>query len=168
MTPKSRDRRSRRVHTIKPRPPVAQHLIIANYFHGGICSMTTDNVEGEKKIIIDEDWKSRVEAEKETDRLNQQQGQAQDKAGQEEPLPEPTLSFLAGTLYLQGALALGLLPNPDPNKQPTLRINQARHAIELLSVLQQKTEGNRTAEETEAIEDMLHQLRLAFVAMTQK
>ena len=84
------------------------------------------------------------------------------------PLPPPTLSFLAGTLYLQGAMAMGLLPNPVSDKQPAVRIDQARHAIELLTMLQQKTEGNRTPEESEEIEDMLHQLRLAFITVTQK
>jgi hypothetical protein len=132
--------------------------------------MSNDNPEGKKKIIIDEDWKSQVQAEKEADRqkVESQPSPADEKAEAEEPLPEATLSFLAGTLYLQGAMALGLLANPDSEKPPPVRINHARHAIELLSVLQQKTEGNRTAEETAAIEDMLHQLRLAFVTVTQK
>jgi hypothetical protein len=49
-----------------------------------------------------------------------------------------------------------------------VRIDQARHAIELLTVLQQKTAGNRTPEESEEIEGMLHQLRLAFITVTQK
>ena len=63
---------------------------------------------------------------------------------------------------------MGLLPNPLSDKQPALRIDQARHAIELLTVLQQKTEGNRTPEESEEIEAMLHQLRMAFITVTQK
>jgi hypothetical protein len=131
--------------------------------------MPDDDIEGKKKIIIDEDWKSQVQAEKEAERLKQPQGQAHEQAaGSEAPLPPPTLSFLAGTLYLQGAIAMGLLPNPVSDKQPAVRIDQARHAIELLTMLQQKTEGNRTLEESEEIEGMLHQLRLAFITVTQK
>ncbi|MGA2798353.1 MAG: DUF1844 domain-containing protein [Thermoguttaceae bacterium] len=131
--------------------------------------MPDDEIEGKKKIIIDEDWKSQVQAEKEAQRLKQPQGQAQEQAAESEaPLPPPTLSFLAGTLYLQGAIAMGLLPNPLSDKQPAVRIDQARHAIELLTVLQQKTAGNRTPEESEEIEGMLHQLRLAFITVTQK
>jgi hypothetical protein len=130
--------------------------------------MPDDEIEGKKKIIIDEDWKGRVEAEKEADRLKQEQGQAREQPESEETLPAPTLSFLAGTLYLQGAIALGLLSDPGSDKQPTVRINQARHAIELLSMLQQKTEGNRTPEETSEIENMLHQLRMAYITVTQK
>ena len=131
--------------------------------------MPDDEIEGKKKIIIDEDWKSQVQAEKEAERLKQEQEQAHEQAAESEsPLPPPTLSFLAGTLYLQGAIAMGLLPNPVSDKQPAVRIDQARHAIELLTVLQQKTEGNRTPEESEEIEGMLHQLRLAFITVTQK
>jgi hypothetical protein len=130
--------------------------------------MADDEIEGKKKIIIDEDWKGRVEAEKEADRLKQEQGQARVQPESEETLPAPTLSFLAGTLYLQGAIALGLLSDPGSDKKPAVRINQARHAIELLTMLQQKTEGNRTPEETSEIENMLHQLRMAYITVTQK
>jgi hypothetical protein len=131
--------------------------------------MPDDEIEGKKKIIIDEDWKSQVQAEKEAERIKQPPEQTQKlEAEPEAPLPAPTLSFLAGTLYLQGAIAMGLLPNPVSDKQPAVRIDQARHAIELLTVLQLKTEGNRTPEESEEIEGMLHQLRLAFITVTQK
>ncbi|MGA2060476.1 MAG: DUF1844 domain-containing protein [Thermoguttaceae bacterium] len=131
--------------------------------------MPDDKNEDKKKIIIDENWKSRVEAEKEEERLKREQGQTHEHPAESQaPLPPPTLSFLAGTLYLQGAIAMGLLPNPVSDKQPAVRIDQARHAIELLTMLQQKTEGNRTPEESEEIEGMLHQLRLAFITVTQK
>ena len=130
--------------------------------------MPDDKIEGQKKIIIDEDWKSQVQAEKDAERLKQQERKHEQAAGTEAPLPAPTLSFLAGTLYLQGAMAMGLLPNPASEKQPALQIDHARHAIELLSMLEQKTEGNRTPEESEEMEEMLHQLRLAFITVTQK
>jgi hypothetical protein len=39
----------------------------------------------------------------------------------------------------------------------------AKHLIDLLDVLQQKTEGNRTADESANLEDALHQLRMAYV-----
>ena len=44
-----------------------------------------------------------------------------------------------------------------------MRRNLAKHAIDTLEILQQKTEGNRTPEESDEIEAMLHQLRMAFV-----
>ena len=45
--------------------------------------------------------------------------------------------------------------------------DQAKHAIDTLQVLYDKTEGNRTPEETSAIDDMLHQLRMAYLSLPE-
>jgi hypothetical protein len=129
--------------------------------------MPDDKPSGEKKIIVDEDWKSQVQAEKEAAQ-KQAATQSKPQAAPDEAMPAPTLTFLAGTLYLQGAIAMGLLPNPAAGDRPEIHPNQARHAIDLLAMLQQKTEGNRTPEESEELETMLHQLRLAYVGIAQQ
>jgi hypothetical protein len=116
----------------------------------------------EKKIIVDEDWKSQVAAEREAQRHQEEPPPVQPAPPSAEALPAPSLTYLAGTLYLQGVIALGLLPNPISGK-PEVDLARARHAIDTLEVLQQKTEGNRTPDESEEIELMLHQLRLGFV-----
>ncbi len=126
----------------------------------------------EKKLVIDEDWKSQVEAEKEAARQAEQAGKsgepsAEAPAGPRPPLPPADLAFLIGTLYIQGAMALGLLPNPL-TKKAELQLDQAKHAIDLLAVLQQKTEGNRTPEETSELDAVLHELRMAYVAVQQE
>ncbi len=130
--------------------------------------MSDDKIDSEKKIIIDEDWKSQVQAEKDAARQEQPETQPKQQAEPEDTLPAPTLTFLASTLYLQGAIAMGLLPNPASDDRPEIHPDQARHAIDLLIMLQQKTEGNRTPEESEEFEVMLHQLRLAYINITQK
>jgi hypothetical protein len=123
----------------------------------------------EKKLIIDEDWKSQVEAEKEAARKAEEPAKSAEvppssgpAAGARGPLPPANLMFLVSTLYLQGAIALGLLPNPVTNKAD-VQLDQAKHAINMLAMLQQKTEGNRTPDESEDLEAALHELRLAFV-----
>jgi hypothetical protein len=145
----------------------------------------------EKKIIVDEDWKSRVEAEKEQARRQQQGATAEPSPGKptEEaakgerapkpgeapkgsqagglPLPPPDLTFLASSLYLQGLTALGVVPNPLTDKAE-LRLDHAKHTIDTLAMLQEKTEGNRTPAESEALEQMLHELRLAFVEIRDR
>jgi hypothetical protein len=120
----------------------------------------------EKKIIIDEDWKSQVEAEKAAAR---QAGAADapDKAEKADaephlPLPPPTFSFLIGTLYLQGVMALGMMPHPATGKSES-QPEQAKHAIDMLAMLEEKTAGNRTPDETAELDAALHELRLAFV-----
>ena len=49
-----------------------------------------------------------------------------------------------------------------------VQLDQAKHSIDLLAVLQQKSEGNRTPEESDKLEAALHELRLAFVTVQQK
>jgi hypothetical protein len=128
--------------------------------------MSNDPNSGEKKLYVDEDWKTQVEAEKAAagEPTPATQEEPQQPA---EPLPPPTLTFLASTLYLQGAISMGLLPNPISDKQD-LQLDRAKHAIDVLAMLQEKTEGNRTPEETREFEEMLHQLRMAYVELTQK
>jgi hypothetical protein len=136
------------------------------------------------KIIVDEDWKSKVQAEKEA--LHQQQQQTpppaeespvaakeppaaakEPPAGARHPLPPPDLFYLAGSLYMQALMGLGAIPNPL-SSQPKVELEKAKHAIDTLAMLQQKTEGNRTPEESESIEAMLHELRMVFIAASEQ
>jgi hypothetical protein len=128
--------------------------------------MSDEQTGGEKKIFIDEDWKSQVQAEKEAN-ISGKEEPTNAQHDDQGPLPPPTLTFLASTMYLQGAIAMGLLPNPVSD-QPSVNISHAKHAIDMLAMLQAKTEGNRTKEESDEIEAMLHQLRMAFVSLSQK
>jgi hypothetical protein len=127
--------------------------------------MPDDAANPEKKIIVDEDWKSRVEAERQAAE-GQQEAAAPAPPPAEGSLPPPDLTYLASTLYLQGAISLGLLPNPISGKAEMHR-TRAKHAIDTLQVLQEKTDGNRTPDESEQIEAMLHQLRLAYVELQE-
>lgn len=127
--------------------------------------MTDESQNPEKKIIIDEDWKSKVEAEREAACAQKEEPAPAPESVPDTQLPPPSLTYLASTLYLQGAISLGLLPHPISGKSET-RLGQAKHAIDTLDILQQKTEGNRTPDESEELEAMLHQLRLAFVELT--
>jgi hypothetical protein len=123
-----------------------------------------------KKLVIDEDWKSQVEAEKESARHAAEAGQsggARPSADAGGRLPPANFTFLVSTLYLQGAISLGLLPNPATNKAD-VQLNAAKHSIDLLTMLQEKTEGNRTPEESGELEAALHELRLAYVTVREQ
>jgi hypothetical protein len=126
--------------------------------------MADETNNPEKKIIVDEDWKSQVEAEKEAARRAEEPPKASEPpgAGARVPMPPADLAFLIGTLYIQGAMGLGLLPNPATKKAEVHR-DQAKHAIDLLTMLEQKTQGNRTPDESSELEAALHELRLAYV-----
>jgi hypothetical protein len=124
--------------------------------------MPTENDQPEKKIIVDEDWKSQVQAEKEAARHAEEPKTPEPSAGNT-PMPPADFGFLIGTLYIQGAMALGLLLNPA-TKKPEVRLDQAKHAIDLLTMLEQKTQGNRTPQESSELETVLHELRMAYVS----
>ena len=128
----------------------------------------------EKKIFVDEDWKAQVQAEKEALKPDEEKPapgeppapHEEDPAAPEEdrPLPPPTLIDLASLLAMQAMIALGLFADPLTGKTE-VRVHQARNLIDTLDMLQKKTEGNRTAEETAAFEHLLHELRLGFLAV---
>ena len=125
----------------------------------------------EKKIIVDEDWKAQVEREREEARKSAEAettppASEYPAAEAEIPLPPASLAYLAGSLYFQASMFLGLMPHPDSGKAEK-NLSAAKHSIDMLEILQQKTEGNRTAEESEEIEAMLHQLRMAYVQVAR-
>ncbi len=142
--------------------------------------MSDEEPKQEKKIIVDEDWKGQVEAEREAlrgheteasqspaDSASSEAAAAAGAAeGQAMPLPPPTLGILFGSLYLQGMIALGMLPNPVDDK-PATNLEHAQHTIDMLAMLQEKTEGNRTQEESAELERILHELRVTFVTVQQ-
>jgi hypothetical protein len=78
-------------------------------------------------------------------------------------LPSPSFSLLIASLGSQAMVAMGQVPNPLDGKTE-VRLDLAKHAIEMLTILEQKTKGNLDAEETKMLDGVLHQLRMAFVA----
>ncbi len=128
----------------------------------------------EKKIIIDEDWKTRVAAEKEALERQQHGAPEGDAAGfaaaesgspASPALPPASFEMLVTTLVTEAMIGLGQLPHPM-TQQLHRDVEQARYAIDMLDMLDQKTRGNLSAIEERFLRDTLHQLRMAFVAVS--
>ena len=124
----------------------------------------------EKKIIIDEDWKSRVQEEKES--LTQEVGEeeappSEDQPQPQGPLPPPTLDFVVGSFAMQAMVSMGLMANPLTG-ETEVQLDQAKHFVDTVEMLRDKTEGNRTAEETAMIDNLLHELRMSYLAASPK
>ena len=80
----------------------------------------------------------------------------------EMPLPPPTFEFLVFSLKTQAEIRLGLLKFGEEQEDgPDLPA--ARHAIDLLAMIQEKTRGNLSLEEQRLIENALTELRFRFV-----
>ncbi len=122
-----------------------------------------DSQPDEKKIIVDEDWKTQVERERDeaAEQSNPEEKPAETPVGA--PLPPATLTTLATTLMTQALASLGQFPNPATGKAE-VDLDLAKHMIDTLDIVFQKTDGNRTDEETKLYDNLLHQLRMAFVA----
>jgi hypothetical protein len=79
-------------------------------------------------------------------------------------LPPADFDFLVYSLRLQAELNLGLLPTGgfgEETQAPDFEL--ARHNIDLLSMLQEKTKGNLTHDEQMALDNSVTELRFRFV-----
>ena len=117
--------------------------------------------ESDPKIIVDDDWKSQVEREK--DEVQQKMEQEPDQAD----MPEASLPMLVTTLATQALANLGQIPDPVEGKAVVYK-PLAKHFIDTLAVLDEKTKGNLSDEEAEMLEGTLHQLRMVYVSTEEQ
>ena len=69
-------------------------------------------------------------------------------------------------LIAQGYMSLGMLRNPY-QPQAKIDVGAARQMIDILTLLQEKTAGNLTADEEDFLETHLGELKLAYVQRTK-
>ncbi len=87
---------------------------------------------------------------------------------QDYPLPPATLEFLVLSLKTQAEMHLGLLFFGEEKERPEPDFRIARHSIDLLAMLQEKTRANTSLEEQRLIENTVTELRFRYVqAMEQ-
>jgi hypothetical protein len=77
----------------------------------------------------------------------------------------PELSFTAFVLSLAStaAIHLGDLADPATGQASEMNLDGASQMIDILTLLEQKTRGNLTAEERQVLEQVLYELRMRFV-----
>jgi hypothetical protein len=79
-----------------------------------------------------------------------------------------TFEFFTASLKMKTEMHLGLFHfgQPEENAGPDFRL--ARHSIDLLALMEQKTKGNLTMEEQRFLENTLTELRFRFVQALEK
>lgn len=82
---------------------------------------------------------------------------------QEYPLPPATFEFLILSLKAQTEMHLGMYHFGEEKDRPAPDFRVARHTIDLMAMLQEKTRGNITVEEQRLVENSLTELRFRFV-----
>lgn len=126
------------------------------------------------KLIIDTDWKSQAQAEK--DRLQEASKPKTSPAGAagagapgaeaEGADREIGMEDLVRMLVTQALSYMGAFPDPRTGKA-VVSIEMARVFIDLLGVLEDKTKGNLTPEESTLISRTLSELRLEWVDLSK-
>lgn len=82
---------------------------------------------------------------------------------QDFPFFPATLEFLVLSLKTQTEMHLGLLHVGEEKDRPEPELKIARHSIDLLAMLQEKTRGNCTLEEQRLLDNAITELRFRFV-----
>ena len=70
-------------------------------------------------------------------------------------------------MYSDALVHLGQVPDPLTG-QPHQDLEQAQFTIDLLAMFKEKTEGNRTPEESAVLDEILATLRMAFVRTSRR
>ena len=98
--------------------------------------------------------------------VKRSRGSAGEEAEQLPPPPPASFPFLVSMLGTQALVAMGQLG--DQHEAPPPRLDYAKHYIDLLGLLEEKTKGNLAAEEASLLADWLHQLRLGYVEVAKR
>ena len=133
--------------------------------------MESGSVEGE-------DTKPKAETLKPEELKQPETESTTDTSAQEEPepptdtperniaqLPRDFSAFLEG-MYLEAMLYLGAIPDPRTGEMIE-DLELAEYKIDLLGMLQSKTEGNLDADEKERVVAVLYQLRMIYLEKTK-
>ena len=82
-------------------------------------------------------------------------------------VPAASMATLVTTLATQALHAMGVIEIPGaPKSEANLEV--AKHLIDTVAVLQDKTKGNVNDAEAKLLEDALHQLRMAYMQVQKK
>jgi Domain of unknown function (DUF1844) len=82
---------------------------------------------------------------------------------------QPAISFAGFIISLAttAAVHFGDIADPNTGERQQSDLVAAHQMIELIALLQEKTKGNLTADETKLIDDLLYELRMRFVQAQQ-
>ena len=83
-------------------------------------------------------------------------------------LPPVTFEFFTASLKMQTEMHLGLFHFGQPGEDAGPDFRLARHSIDLLAMIEQKTKGNLTTEEQRFLENTLTELRFRFIQALEK
>ena len=113
------------------------------------------------RLHIDSDWKAQAQAEKDRLAAKEAERSAEAEPGAGE-MPPADFRGLIMTLGSQAMMGLGAYGDPNTG-QVMIDLPGAQFAIDLLGVIEEKTKGNLTPEESAELKEVLAQLQARFV-----
>lgn len=95
--------------------------------------------------------------------------QAAPKAGDTPPgaMPPPDFSTFVTMLANNVVMFMGQIPDPV-TQQRRRDLSQAKHYIDILLMLRDKTQGNLDAQEEQLVRELLPQLQMAYVSASRQ
>jgi hypothetical protein len=139
-------------------------------------------------LHIDTDWKKQAQEEKRRLAEQEQQKKAAaaaappPKAGPAEPagmpragagrgagergLPPATFTTLVQSIVTQVLFYLGELS--ARGAEPSVNLDMAKHNIDMLGVIEEKTRGNLTEDEKRLLDGALYETRMRYVSIAQQ
>ena len=142
--------------------------------------------EDNSSLHIDTDWKKQAQEEKRKLSEQEQQKKAADQTAAAKPpasaggtgpspaggarggreMPPASFPTLVQSLLTQVLFYLGdLAPR---GAEPQINLDLAKHNIDLLGVIEEKTRGNLNANEDRLMQDILFDLRMKYVEAVKK
>ena len=141
--------------------------------------------EEQPSLHIDTDWKKQAQEEKKRLAEQEQQKKAAPPAasrpspaepagmpragagrGGERGLPPATFTTLVQSIVTQVLFYLGELA--ARGAEPNVNLDMAKHNIDMLGVIEEKTKGNLTEEEQRLLDGALYETRMRYVSIAQQ
>ena len=137
--------------------------------------------EEQPSLHIDTDWKKQAQEEKRKLAEEEQKKAAEAKASQPPPgrrpgaaaggrtpreLPPASFAYLVNTLLTQALLYLGDLA--PQGAEPMVNLDMAKHQIDTMALLEEKTRGNLNEEEQRLLDTALYEARMRYVSVASQ
>jgi len=143
--------------------------------------------EEQPSLHIDTDWKKQAQEEKRRLAEQEQKRQEQERATRPTPAapvavpvgapapragrgtretPPPSIGSIIQSIWTQAMLYLGELA--PSGMEPMLNLDMAKHQIDLLSILEDKTKGNLSPEEQHLLDGILYEARTRFISVASQ
>jgi hypothetical protein len=133
--------------------------------HPNVVSFPGENVRRKEEPQPAQAAPAPATSQKSADSEAAEQAYSTSNTGRKSALPEASFFSLVNILAVEAAMHLGLMEGPE-GRTP-VDLDAARHMIDMLGLVEEKTRGNLTPQEDTLLEKVLADLRIQYVATSK-